>query len=78
MNVIKLKTKKKNFEMWINLAHVTRLFRDRDLSRDTWDVHIEFGMPDYTEEYDTEKERDERFEDLFLKWSGKAYLKEVK
>lgn len=78
MNVIKLKTKTKNSEKWLNLDTVSIISKDRDLSNDSWDVSFSFDMSGRSEEYDTEVERDARFEEVFAKWSGKTYLKEVK
>lgn len=78
MSVIKLKTRQKNCESWLNLDKVFLIQRSRDLTRDSWDVSYHFDMSGRTEEYDTEAERDARFEEVFAKWSGKIYLKEVK
>jgi hypothetical protein len=78
MSVIKIKTKLKNAERWANLNNVNIISKSRDLSTDSWDVTFEFGIAGHNEEYDTEAERDARFEEVFAKWSGKTYLKEVK
>jgi hypothetical protein len=78
MNVIKLNTKTKGKELWVNSNSIKLLSKTRDLQKDTWDITIDCGMSGQSEEYDTEEERDQRFEELFAKWSGKAYLKEVK
>jgi hypothetical protein len=78
MNVIKVKTIHKNKELWINLDSVKLLYKTRDLSKDTWDVCYDCGFSWHSEEYESEEERDVRFEEVFAKWSGKYYLKEAK